>query len=475
MSTTSPPSVLLGVQRPRVLSRPEWVSSAGVEAVELAASAGLVLDEWQAFALEVILAERSDGRWAAFESGVLVARQNGKGAIIEALELAGLFLFGERLILHSAHEFKTAAEGFLRIKELVEGSDELRRLCKKPRTSHGEESIERLDGARLRFVARSRSSGRGFSGDRVILDEAQELPRKAVGAMLPTLSARPNPQVNYFGTVPDEENQSEQWVSLRDRGRLGGDPSLAWLEWSFADSPAGVDLDDREAWLAGNPAMGIRVPLEHVERERASLADDDFARERLSLWGTVAAQQVVDLERWSALADEAPPKVSRPALAVDVTPDRSKASVAWCGVRPDGRRHVEVVRNAAGTGWVVAELVERASQRGAPVVLDASGPAGSLIPALSEAGVEPVVVSAREMAQACGQLFDAVVDGSVSHFDQPALNVALAAARKRPLGDAWAWHRKDASADISPLVAVTLALWGQSRQKRAPSGRAVFV
>ena len=32
--------------------------------------------------------------------GLICSRQNGKGALLEARELAGLFLLGEELILH---------------------------------------------------------------------------------------------------------------------------------------------------------------------------------------------------------------------------------------------------------------------------------------------------------------------------------------------------------------------------------------
>jgi phage terminase large subunit-like protein len=70
------------------------VSSRGREAVELAASAGLVLDEWQAFVLERALGVRENGKWAAFEVGLVVPRQNGKGGLLEARELAGLFVLG---------------------------------------------------------------------------------------------------------------------------------------------------------------------------------------------------------------------------------------------------------------------------------------------------------------------------------------------------------------------------------------------
>jgi hypothetical protein len=72
-----------------------------------------------------------------------------------------------------------------------------------------------------------------------------------------------------------------------------------------------------------------------------------------------------------------------------------------------------------------------------------------------------VTVNASEMARACGALYDAVMDTkSLRHLGQPDLDAALAGARKRDLGDAWAWHRKDSTVDISPLVAVTLAAHG---------------
>ena len=91
------------------------------------------------------------------------------------------------------------------------------------------------------------------------------------------------------------------------------------------------------------------------------------------------------------------------------------------------------------------------------VALDPTGPAGSLLPRLEDVGVTVAQITAREHAQACGAFYDAVMDGSLRHLDQTPLNAAIAGARKRPLGDAWAWSRKASSVDICPLVAVTLA------------------
>jgi hypothetical protein len=89
---------------------PAASSDLGQEAAELAASAGLLMDPWQVYALDRILAEQADGVPAAFEAGLVVPRQNGKGSVLEALSLAWLFLTEAPLILHSAHEFKTARQ-----------------------------------------------------------------------------------------------------------------------------------------------------------------------------------------------------------------------------------------------------------------------------------------------------------------------------------------------------------------------------
>jgi len=70
--------------------------------------------------------------------------------------------------------------------------------------------------------------------------------------------------------------------------------------------------------------------------------------------------------------------------------------------------------------------------------------------------------STREVAAACGALVDAAKQDQLRHLGQTELNTAIDGARTRPLGDAWAWARKHSSADISPLVAVTLAKWAHA-------------
>lgn len=457
---------VIGAQRPRVESAPKSVRSSGDDAIDLAHLAGLDLDPWQQHVLRVALGERPDGKWSAFEVGLLCPRQNGKGAILEARELAGLFLFGERLILHSAHEMKTAVEAFLRIKYLIEGHEEFKRFEPKFYQSNEKTAIELNNGSRLRFMARSSGSGRGFTGDVIILDEAYNLPFETLAAVLPTMSAKSmtgNPQLWYTSSAGLPT--SEVLAQVRERG-TAGDKGLAFFDWSAPDD---VSLDDPAAWAQANPGLGIRINSEFVERERAALGDAEFARERLGIWHDPRRGSVIAPEVWSALADGQSQVLDPVAFAVDISPARDMASIGLAGRRSDGLFHVEVVKNQRGTGWVVDDLAKLAKTWStAAIVLDSAGPAGSLLPALEERGIEVTKTSTNEMKQACGGFYDAVMEARLRHVDAPVLNTALAAARKRVLQDAWAWHRKDNTTDITPLVAVTLALWGFAQAAAQP-------
>jgi hypothetical protein len=475
----------LGAQRPRLETVPPFVSSSGQEAVELAAVAGLVLDPWQQYALHVGLGERDDGSWSAFEVAVNVPRQNGKGGVIEARELAGLFLLGEKLILHSAHEFKTSIEAFRRIEQLVMNCDDLRKRVSRVRRTTGEEAIELLSGQRLRFLARSGGSGRGFTGNCNVLDEAMILSDDAMGALMPTMAAVKDPQVWYLGSA-GIGHPSMQLGRLRQRALDAAesgqpDPSLAYLEWSIdphvTECVQGCDKHDDPRSPASvaraNPALGFRLSLEHTERERLTMGEAIFARERLGVGDYPSDQadtwSVIGEDAWRALADGDSGASDPVAFAIDMTPERSHTSICVAGANGSAV-HVEVVENRPGMDWVV-DRVRDLNERWSPRcwVVDAGGPAGSLIPDLERAlGFEVVKPKVREIAQACGQFYDAVSSGDIVHLDQAPLSTALAGARKRDLGEAWAWARRGVGVDISPLVGVTLARWGLTAEIDEP-------
>lgn len=479
---------VVGAERPRVSSRPEYVSSAGVEAVELARLAGLDLDPWQQFVLEQSLGERADGKWAAFEVGLVVPRQNGKGSILEARELAGLFLFGEKLLIHSAHEQATSSEHFRRLKELIEGVPEFERRVLKAPQGKGAEAIELRGGQRILFKTRTAGGGRGLTGDLVVLDEAMILPEAVAGALVPTMAARSvhgNPQLWYAGSAVDKQRHEHGVVLARVRERgLAGAARVAYFDWSAeGDDPGNVPDDvrsDPEVWAQANPGMGIRIAAEHIENESAgALGPREFAVERLGIgdWPRTdgTSSQIISDVDWLALVDHRSEIVGPVSVTFDVRPDRSMSAIAAAGLNADGRHHVEIIDHLPGTGWLVPRLVGVAVKHGAEeIVFDAAGPAGSLElelrEALEETGIELRPVTAREHAEAYGQFIDAVDQDGIRHLGTPELASAIKGAVRRSLGDAFAWSRKGSAVDISPLVACTLALWGVESRTPAYDG-----
>jgi phage terminase large subunit-like protein len=408
-----------------------------------------------------------------------VPRQNGKNAVLEVDELYKMIALG-RKILHTAHEVKTARKAFIRLAGFFENErkyPELAALVREIRRTNGQEAIVLANGGSCEFVARSKGSGRGFTVDDLVLDEAQELSEDALAALLPTISAAPSgfPQLTMTGTPPSPVNNGEVWSRMRDAGVEGKDRRLAWFEWSCQP---GVDLDDKVHWVAANPALGIRLNPETLADERAAMDDETFARERLGVWGSEKGHSVIDPDLWASLANAGSKPGADIAFAVDVPPERRSAVIAVAGRRGDGRVHLELVEQRGGTAWVasrVAELDAKWKPNG--VALDPAGPVGSLIVPLANAGIEPMLVSGREMAAACGAFFDGVMDKSVVHLGQPELSAAVDAGRKRRVGDdAWAWSRKDTASDISPLVAVTLArhALGKEPKRKRKTGRAMF-
>lgn len=510
------PDRIIGCQTPRILSVPwyrhiktgrftgiedqealDFQSPAGQDAIELAEDCGLLLDPWQQLALHHSLAEDDDDRWACFEVVLNIPRQNGKGGWLEARQLAGLLLFGDMLIIHTAHEFKTAQESFRRLDQIIEGSYSLSRRVRRVTRANGEEGFEFFNGARLRFLARSASSGRGFSGDLVIMDEAMKLRADPIGALLPVMSARRNPQLVYTGSAGLGDD-SEQLAALRARALAEGGPpdaSLAYLEWSIdhhlkecpRDEQGALlctEHDDREdvrSVARSNPALGIRIRPEHVAREMATLRPDLYDRERLGVGTypavTPEAWKIVSEETWRALADADSEPVERIAFCADINPERSAGSVVVAGRRADGRWHIEVMEHRSGTGWMVPYLVERVDKwKPCALVIDAAGPAGALIAPLEavwekaaeEAGTDRpayqqvVRPTGREVAQAYGQWQESVAEDQLRYMPHPALDSAVAGAKERDLGEAKALTRVASNVDISPLVAVTLAAWGHT-------------
>ena len=486
---------LIGDQRPRLEHHPTYVNlAAGEDAIEYARQHGLYLDDWQQYNLKHTLAQDAEGLWSAFEVLLVVSRQNGKGSILEAREIFGLFCVkSDKLMIHTAHEHKTASEHFLRVWTILENNDDLMKQVGRHSAAYGREFIEtkpkptiilgpggshirRSDRKRLLFIARSSGSGRGFTGDFIAYDEDMILDAPKVEASLPSLSARPNPQVFYSGSAGLKT--STQLAKVRRRGVAGTSESLLFMEWSadicdeYCDPGCTEhdDPDDEKTVAKANPAYGIRITPRFIKKEREAFEGNDVGwyRERLGV-----GEYPADSEAWFCIPKKwfdvttdkrlEPERVMNPIFAIDFAHDRSSAAIAVAGVRAsDGLVGVQIIEFKGETGWVVGRVKAiQEAWKPARWIVDKRASAGSVITEIEKIkGITVETLQAAEVAHACGLIYDAFRDDTLRHYGQASLKTSLAGADWRKLSDSRAFDRINAGSDQAPLFAATFAHWG---------------
>jgi hypothetical protein len=516
---------LIGRQTPTF----EWVSnygsSAGGDADSLARVAGIRLDLWQRNILNGACAELPDGRWMNNEVCVIVGRQNGKGGILEARELAGVFLWNERLILHSAHQQRTSNDAFNRLKEVVESTPRFDAAVQAVALSKGEESItfkirhpepdmrceycRRRDRdfhiAKVRYMARSGSAGRGFTkSDMVVLDEAMILDDAPVAALLPTMSTQPNWQVWYTASQGDRRLPTESRVLGRVRRRgYRRETGLYFAEWAAhlkhtkdcprdARGQATDPLDvrgDPKTWAKVNPSMNIVRPDGTIGVQESFLrkmivgggmAEWDADREHLGV-GDYPSDEGWDAfaeESWRAALDETSRRGAGYCVGISTSFDQRVSSFSIASKRDDGMWHVETIKTESGWSWVAEYALALWSDRHRRpnvVVIDRKNPAADdVLRAIGGKTVERVhFPTAVEYPAWCAKAVSLVADtGELRHIGQDRLNLAVKhVMRVQHPNGTFTWQRQDTTVDVTPWDAATLAIGGVVLKGSKRAGR----
>lgn len=466
-------------QVPRLHVAPRADSSDGDLAGAFSAAYELQPDPWQSFVLHDWLALYR-GRWASLTAALAVPRQSGKNALLEMRELYGAVALGER-ILHTAHEVKTAQKHFRRLKHFFgDMADdpgakfpELNALVERVRNVNGQEAIVLHNGGSIEVVARSKNSGRGFTVDVLVMDEAQELDEDALEALMPTTSAAPlgNPQWIFTGTPPGPAAHGEVFTRIRDEAMSEKPGRMCWHEWSAEE---GADLDDREVWRATNPGLvSGRLQIEVIEGERARFSDDGFARERLGMWPAQGgSSRAVAAQQWSDSAvDEAPVGVPAYAVTFDLMGDR----LALAGARKhDEGVHVEVIdalEDSRGVEGGLAALADWFCERdddGKPrwrkssgIALSGRSGAPALAQLLRDRGVPDrwiLVPTTPKYIEACSMWVEGFRGGTITHKrdGQSALDESVAVTDVDKRGGLAATVP---DGDETPVEAAALAHW----------------
>lgn len=442
---------------------------------------GLDLDPWQETVLRAGLGERANGKWAAHQVGLSAPRQNGKSQLIVARAIAGALLFGERLIVVSAHQSDTARETFNKFIEQIEANPALESRLRGGTIRGGvmnainRESIKFANGATIKFKARTGTGGRGFSSDCLFLDEAQILDDRAWASINSTMSAMANPQVWLLGTPPTIDDDGVVFGKIRESALSKSAQSLAWCEWSAepGDDPA---LEETRA--KANPAWNTRINHEVVDGEYETYTRQQFALERLGIWFDKSSLHppVIDPDDWDALIGPAPTD-GRTAYGVRFDP--SGAQVAISVAMADGKkRFVETLDRGSPTSrmeGMVDFLADRWRDCDA-IVIDGRGAADVFEKRLLEAGVQARKIVRATTPQASGAyagLLDLVETKRLRHSGQEGLTESIECSKRRNIGTqgAWGYEPNHPGGDSTPAESAALAISGLRATKTSANGR----
>jgi hypothetical protein len=509
----TPKGALLGHAEPRICTPPlrplvpgmfdpdtgaviEAPTTLGYAAIDFATYVlGIKLYPWQKALLIRGLELREDGTFRFRNLVVLVARQNGKSTLSQILALYFLYCVSDcRLVLGTAQDLDTAEEVWDGALEMIEGQEELNGLALPPILRNGKKTIRLVDGCRYKVKAAGRRSGRGLTGDLVMLDELREHQTwQAWSAITKTTMARPNAQVWAFSNAgdstsvvlrylramahkalgdPDGVNANADPASLlADDGDLSDedvedlaveDDSLFIAEWS---APPGVSVWNRDGWAQANPSLGYGGFTQRaISSAAATDPEGEFRTEVLCQWIDGVLKGPFPAGTWGSGIDKAAAiaEDARIGYCLDVSWDRSSAYIAAAGDNDEGNPVVEVVARRPGTEWITGWFTDpdEPQRKGYRVAIQPSGPAGSLIEELTDAGIEVVEWKGLDLGRSCADFYDAVKEHRLRHRPAPVLDVPAGVAVTRPLaGDTWVWDRRKSPVDISGLVAVTGALW----------------
>ena len=342
----------------------------------------------------------------------------------------------------------------------------------------GKEGVwARRGSSRLQIFPPTETALHGHNADLVVFDEAWAFDTMQGDALeaaaRPAQLTRPWRQlwiVSAGGTV--ESTWLDRWMTLGRAGAQG----VAYFEWSADDQAHDYDPGDPAVWRASHPSLGYGFTTDELAVLWATKTSTaEFERSYLNVWPRPSeiTQEAIPVELWAACADpgSSVPDGAAIVWGVDVTPERHRGAIAAVGERPDGRTHVEIVEHRPGVDWLVDRVAELTrAHRSRCIVLDPGGPAGALARDLEvAAGSVPVVLcGGRDYAQACAGLYDDVTARRLAHLEQPVLDEAVQAARRRNIGDVWVWARRSL-ADICPLGAITVARWAHADPSRRPA------
>jgi len=485
MAKNTPPDIL-GLSTPRIASPGLKGPTLGPMVGELATDLGQPLMPWQQYVLDDALTLDAQNRFIRSTAGILVARQNGKTALMRMRILAGLFIFGEASIIAMAQNRQLALETFKQVVDLAESLSWMRKRIKRVSRTNGQEQLEvychhypndcntKCNRIRKYGIRAATSEGpRGATANLLYVDELREIKPEAWAAATPLTRATSG---QTWVTSNAGDGNSVVLNELRARALLMESPRLGWYEWS---APPNAELTDVSAWQAANPAMGRTITYEALLDAAARDTPDAIRTEMLCNW-VESIDSPFNLQNWALganndLALEVGPQTF---MGLDLNFNRTEAYLVTIQQRAD-KFAIFLTRWQKDGGLVdtelAAEIAHMARNYQAQVIGFDPKTAGHIAPYLARAGVAVSAVpwASTAFSTYCDVTLSALNANRLTHPNQEIMHQHLVACARRPSSDGgWRIARKAAVQDISAAVAMVIAL-GHAAQPKAQVGISV--
>lgn len=348
--------------------------------------------------------------------------------------------------------------------------------------SNGGERVEWVNGSVFMVLPPDPEAYRGEEFHLIILDEAQETADPEVAAELlggiePTMDTVPEAQLIVAGTA-GKVRSGLLWDALV-KGRAGRWGIIEWAAPEHAE-PVVIDPEtgdvqlNRELVESVHPGIGTLTTWSKILERFEGLTLVEFCREYLGLWPADASVSAVDLDAWGNNTRPAGPRPARVGLAFDVAPDGSCAALACAWRDESGHAFVELLAFESGVAWLPAEAhrVARASRAGLAydVIGANTNPADTVH--RKRPPVKLLPMNVKDVQGAAQRLVSETSGGTLHHFGQKDLTLAVEGANWRTVGESGrAFGHKASTSPIVPLTSAALALWAYDRETKVARRR----
>ena len=323
----------------------------------------------------------------------------------------------------------------------------------------------------------------GWDPSMAIIDELHVVTADVYESMAARAGKRDRSLLLAISTPPRDGNTDGVMWRLVEHGRQGGDPSFYFAEFA---APDGCEVDDEAAWYVANPALGDFLHIDALRATRKTMRESTFRAWRLGQWPQVSDNAWLPPGAWDACRIISPDNVGEVVLGFDGS--FGGDCTALCAVTIATRPHVELLNlweaPEGARDWRVPILeVEQAIRdacrrfRVRAIVADPYRWARSL-ELLDGEGlpIEEFPQSPQRMTPATSRFYEAVVNSTISHSEDPRLarHLANAVLREDPRGARLAKEHKHSRRRIDAAVAAVMALHRASELAAAP-GPQIYV